>query len=311
MPAAGELVIPEGVREVVGRRLSRLSAAGAQALTAAAVIGVEVELPVLQAVVDLDEDTLLAAIDEAIAAGFIDEKPGPAPRYGFSHTLVRSAIYGELTSARLLRLHRRVGEAIERFDAERIDERIPELALHFGRAAGTGGVDKAVDYITKAGDRALAQLAHDEAVSYYREALELTERRLPGDDSADASGSACSSSWATPSDGPATQVTGRRCSAWPRAPGGWRNPTSWPGPRSPTTARSFATVGEVDDERTAMLEAAIEAVGPDDSEVRARLLAHLGVELMFSGEVERRERLAPRPSPSPAGSGTRPPWPMS
>ena len=41
---------------------------------------------------------------------------------------------------------------------------------------------RAVDYATRAGDRALAQLAHDEAAAYYRQALELLDAGRRPDD---------------------------------------------------------------------------------------------------------------------------------
>ncbi|HEV3364695.1 MAG TPA: AAA family ATPase, partial [Acidimicrobiia bacterium] len=63
-----QLGIPEGVRDVVGRRLARLSGDTNQALRVAAVVGPEFELGVVQAAGDLSEEKLLAAIEEAADA---------------------------------------------------------------------------------------------------------------------------------------------------------------------------------------------------------------------------------------------------
>ncbi|HEX9530734.1 MAG TPA: AAA family ATPase, partial [Acidimicrobiales bacterium] len=63
-----QLGIPEGVREVVGHRLSRLSHDTNHALRIAAVVGPEFELGVVQAAGDLGEETLLSALEEAAAA---------------------------------------------------------------------------------------------------------------------------------------------------------------------------------------------------------------------------------------------------
>jgi predicted ATPase len=87
-----ELGIPEGVREVVGRRLSRLSAEANAALSVAAVIGTEFEIPVLQKSAGFDEEPLLTALDEAINARLVTEILSPTARYRFAHALVRDTL---------------------------------------------------------------------------------------------------------------------------------------------------------------------------------------------------------------------------
>ena len=88
---ADQLAIPEGVRDVVGRRLSRLSDDANQALRLAAVVGAEFELGVVRAAGDLDEEALLAAIEEAAAGPAGDRglgHPVPLrPRSGSRHSL--------------------------------------------------------------------------------------------------------------------------------------------------------------------------------------------------------------------------------
>jgi class 3 adenylate cyclase len=127
-----ELGIPEGVREVVGRRLARLSDAALPVLRMAAVAGAEFEVPVLRAAGDLDEEDVIAALEEAGAARLVIETPGG--RYRFSHALVRHTLYDGLSTARRPVLHRRVAEAIEAAHAGRLDDYLPALALHYSRA---------------------------------------------------------------------------------------------------------------------------------------------------------------------------------
>ena len=167
-----ELGIPEGVRDVVGRRLARLAEDTNQVLRVAAVAGTEFELPVLQAS-GLDEEKLLAALEEAAAARLVIE--ASATRYRFAHALVRDTLYEGLTAARRVALHRRVAQAIESCHAGVIDDYLPALAHHWARAsAPAADTARAVDYAGRAGDRALVQLAYDEAATYYHQALELT-----------------------------------------------------------------------------------------------------------------------------------------
>ena len=109
----GDVGIPEGIREVVSRRLSRLSDAANRALAVAAVIGAEFDLPTIEAAGGPGGDELFDALDEAAAASIVREVPGSVGRYTFAHALVRSSLYEELTTNRRVRMHWKVGEAIE------------------------------------------------------------------------------------------------------------------------------------------------------------------------------------------------------
>lgn len=92
-----EFGIPEGVRDVVGRRLSHLSKETNRVLRVAAVVGAEFEPSVLQAAEVLDQEDLVSALEEATEARLVLEAPGPAARYRFAHALVRDTLYEGLT----------------------------------------------------------------------------------------------------------------------------------------------------------------------------------------------------------------------
>ena len=111
--ALGDLGIPEGIREVVGRRLSALSEVANDALGWAAVIGAEFDLAIVEAAGGPSGDELLDALDEATRAGVLREVGGAVGRYRFAHALVRSALHEEISTNRRVRMHWRVGEAIE------------------------------------------------------------------------------------------------------------------------------------------------------------------------------------------------------
>ena len=161
--------IPEGVREVVGRRLSRLEHSANEVLTIASVVGRDFEISLLASIVPGGEDAVLDAIEAAETAGLVVPVPGRAASYRFSHALVRTTLYDELTTSRRLRLHRDVGRAlVDRPDA---GSRLPELARHFGEAAALGEVDRAIDYCRRAADSALDELAFEEAAAHYERAL--------------------------------------------------------------------------------------------------------------------------------------------
>jgi tetratricopeptide (TPR) repeat protein len=104
--------------------------------------------------------------------------PGKVGRYSFSHALIRETLYEELSATRRVRLHRRIGEALEGLHADDVDSHLSELAYHFLRAALGGDVEKAADYSLRAGWHAVDQLAFEDAAGHFErglEALELVE----------------------------------------------------------------------------------------------------------------------------------------
>jgi tetratricopeptide (TPR) repeat protein len=179
----GELGLPEGVKEVIGRRLSRLTLECNSVLALASVVGREFDVAVLEALQDLPADRLLDAIDEARRAQLVDEAPARPDRFSFAHSLIRETLYGELTSSRRVRLHRRVGEVIERL-AEGRATPVADLAYHFVQAASSDTAEKAIAYSIRAGDRAAEALAHEDALRFYEGALQALEFKSPGRDTA-------------------------------------------------------------------------------------------------------------------------------
>ncbi|MCA1844772.1 MAG: AAA family ATPase, partial [Actinobacteria bacterium] len=170
-----QLGIPEGVREVIGRRLTLLSETANIALRAGSVQGREIRLDVLAAVTDVGEDALLDALEEATAAGVVTEAPGRPGRWSFTHALVRQALYGELTVTRRVRLHQRVGAALARLDGDGDGPQLAELAHHFTQAAVGGEAERAVEYGRRAGAYALKAAAFEEAARHFALALEVAE----------------------------------------------------------------------------------------------------------------------------------------
>jgi predicted ATPase len=69
-----ESAIPEGLRDVIGKRLSGLSESSNRVLAVAAVIGRDFTLDVVERVVDATADEIVAALEEARAAGIVEER---------------------------------------------------------------------------------------------------------------------------------------------------------------------------------------------------------------------------------------------
>jgi DNA-binding SARP family transcriptional activator/tetratricopeptide (TPR) repeat protein len=176
------LQIPPGLHEVIARRLRRLSKDCRRLLTLASVLGREFSLDALERVSDSTDDELLDVLDEAFAARVLADVPGAVGRVRFSHARVRDALYDDMSIARRAQLHHRIGQALEELYGADPDPYLAELAHHFFLAGPRGDVDKTIEYTRRAGDRAVALLAYEEAVRHYEMALRAFERRAIKDD---------------------------------------------------------------------------------------------------------------------------------
>ena len=168
--------IPEGVREVIGQRLNRLSEQCNQTLTTASVIGREFDFKLLSALRDdLTEDQLLQVIDESLDAHLLEDSPGSAGRYQFTHALIHETLLSELSAARRVRLHVRIGQALEELYGTGAEAHAAELARHFAEAEPVLGPEKLVKYSLLAGERALAAYTWEEALTHFERALAAKE----------------------------------------------------------------------------------------------------------------------------------------
>lgn len=170
-----EVGIPEGIRDVVGRRLSRLSDDANETLRTAAVVGREFPFDVVAEIDEQPEDVVLGHVEDALGAQLLTEVSGAPGRMAFAHALVRTTLLEELSTTRRIRLHRRIGEALERRGAASH----AELAYHFAEAAATGVTDRAVAHCHAAALEAQAGLAFDEAIRFFDRALEALDAGEP------------------------------------------------------------------------------------------------------------------------------------
>ncbi len=174
-----DLDVSEGVRLVIGRRLERVSADSRKVLTFGAVVGRGFSLDLLEAIGDVTGDALLTALEEAEANYLITPMAGRAPRWEFSHALIRQTLAAGLSLPRRQRLHLKVADAIERAAGANAEQHASDLAHHLFQAGTAADPARTTRFLALAGDRALASGAFDEALRHFDDALSLQDEDDP------------------------------------------------------------------------------------------------------------------------------------
>jgi DNA-binding CsgD family transcriptional regulator/tetratricopeptide (TPR) repeat protein len=169
--------MPEGLRDVVGKRLSRLSPVANQVLRVASVIGREFQLEVLRRVHARPDEELESALEEAVGEAVVDEHlvVGATITYRFRHAFFQQTLSEEIMAPRRIRLHQQVAHALEEVHARRLEEHAAELAEHYSFSSDTSALSKAVDYATLAAKRATEVFAYGEAARQLERALAVQD----------------------------------------------------------------------------------------------------------------------------------------
>ena len=124
--------------------------------------------------------TVIDLCDQAVTAAVLTEAE-VAGRYAFAHTLIEHTLYDTLSAGRPVRAHQRGGGCPRGAVGDDPGERVGELAYHWAHATQPLDTEKAMTYAQRAGDWALAQLAPDDTLRWYRDALDLLDR-APADE---------------------------------------------------------------------------------------------------------------------------------
>jgi class 3 adenylate cyclase len=301
-----ERSLPEGVREVIGHRLSRLSEPCNSMLTVASAMTGGFSFDVLTRVCDEGEEALLDRLDEALRAQVIRDRGDAGEAiYEFSHALIRQTLYQELSTPRRVRLHRQIGEALEQLYGLDSELYAAELAHHFFQGAPGGDVDKAIETSIRAAERARRLMAWDEAASHGARAVEAFEMKGDRDPARHFE--------LLFGLGEAERLAGERSQA------------------RTTLARAAEIARQLGDAETfarailsfagedvtvpfdtpdvlELLEEALERIDGGDSELRLRLLSRLAIGLIFDTDPERRNEKLSREAVAMARRIGEPRW---
>jgi DNA-binding SARP family transcriptional activator len=282
--------VPQGVKEVIERRVERLDEGTRSALAAASVLGRRFDVHLLERVVEAAAPSAIAdALDEAETAGLVRAEPDRPGRYAFSHALVREALYERLAGARRGHLHARAGAALEEVYGAR-PERVGEIAHHLFEAGAPALATRGIDYAQRAAALALEQLAYEDAALHLERALRALDLVERPDERA-----CCD---LLLSLGDARMRAGDRAGGRSAFAAAAETARKLGSPqRVARAALGFGGLGvtilSVDEQTVALLEDALARLARDSGNeaLRARLLSRLAVELYYGPERERSEEL--------------------
>ena len=164
--------VPSSMRDVILKRVARAGDPSAQLLSIGAVLGQEFDFELLQQISGVDPEHLLAQVEALLRARLLREResaPGRAV-YLFADDQTRDVLYQELSLVRRQRYHLQVARALEARSGARANEIAGGLALHFLRG---GEPSRALHWTAVAGSNSARLYAREQAVAYFRSALDL------------------------------------------------------------------------------------------------------------------------------------------
>jgi tetratricopeptide (TPR) repeat protein len=171
--------VPDTIQGIIAARMDRLEESLKRIMQVAAVIGREFAFRILETITEMKEN-LKSGLVNLQGLEFIYEKSlFPDLEYIFRHALVQEVAYNSLLINRRKEIHGKIGQAIERLYAERLEEFCEVLAYHYSKS---GNLPKAYKYLKKSAEKAVRSDAAVEAVRFYREAMEVLCQLPPSEE---------------------------------------------------------------------------------------------------------------------------------
>ncbi len=170
-----DLELAQSVRGLIGRRLERLSEPAQRMLVAAAVIGRDFDISLLEAFGELSGHELRDALDEAKRGHFLAS--AGLDRYRFGHDLVRQRVLAVLPLPRLQAYHLAVADTLERVYGKSANEHASEIGHHLYQAGTAADPERTSGHLLEAARNALAVGAFEEVLRL----IDVTLQLLPGE----------------------------------------------------------------------------------------------------------------------------------
>jgi len=281
-------IVPDRVREVVGRRLEPIPAATREVLAIAGVVGRPFTIAGVARIGGLGRESVAQAMQPALSGRLLEARLDAPGRFGFAHAIVRDAVYDELPPALRARLHASVAAVLQESLEAGGEATAAEAAHHALAAARSGGDPQpAWDLSLEAAREAAGLQAHAEAAAHYAGALEALElgAEVTAAVRLETSLALAAATFAA-GDIDAARRRFRSVAAAARRSGAPEIHAR--------AALGFSEVqqyGSVDTDAIALLQETLDLLPPDDSALRARASARLGQRLDPVTDQARREAL--------------------
>jgi len=165
-----ELKLPQSVIELIHSRIDGLPDTSFDLVRIMAVIGHKVNMKLLETISESSENVLFDASKELLRRQIIEEADSGILR--FMHSKIRAVVYSEINESDLKIMHKNVAKAIEITFSQSIEDYFAELAFHWAIA---GETQKALEFYSKAAERAKDRYALDEAEQLYKSYIELAD----------------------------------------------------------------------------------------------------------------------------------------
>ena len=278
--------LPVTVRDVITRRVARLGPDVQQVLGFAAVLGRDFDIDLLLAISGVDDDVLLDVLERATAAAVVRPLTERGERFTFVHALMVHTLYADLGPLRRRRMHHQTAQTLAAAFGDAPGDRAGEIANHW--LAADPSTLQTLDWVVRAGHHSLSRLAPQDAVRWFTEALRIVDER---DDDPRQRGEVLVQLGEAQRDAGDGHYRATLLDAATTADAVGERDVLVRSAMANTRGWASAA-GSVDAERVAVLEAALEAVGPDDSAERARLFAILAAETSYSTAWQERLRVS-------------------
>ena len=162
-----EVTAHSELRKLVLTRLDQLPSQGRTLLDVAALLGEQIDPPLLAAVSGHEPDDVAVLLDQAVASGVL--LAGSDGELSFAHALVRDAVYDDLAPSVRAGLHRRAAQTLAASPAA--DDVASRIAGHWRRSVGPDAAEECARWASLAAHAAIRTLAYDEAVEFAALAL--------------------------------------------------------------------------------------------------------------------------------------------
>jgi tRNA A-37 threonylcarbamoyl transferase component Bud32/predicted ATPase/RecA/RadA recombinase len=170
--------LPARVDAVIEERISRLTEKLRDVLSLASVEGEEFTAEVVARLKETEVRELVRLLSQELdkrhhlvsAKGIRQLDKHRLSLYLFQHIMFQRYIYNSLDEVERAHLHQEVGNVLEMLYGDQAEEIAVQLARHFNEA---GIAPKAIQYLSKAGEKAVRLSANEEAIAHFNNALEL------------------------------------------------------------------------------------------------------------------------------------------